>query len=184
MHYAEVIEQVAIRGARPPVPEGTPQELQALMQSCWQADPTKRPGFNALCTCLDLLLRPWLARLPCGQPAAGLPPIESTSTAPALSSGATGPGSSPVGRPPVAPPPQATSRGSGLIPGDESRPAPGAPGSAAAAAMAPPPADEGRDMAAQAGGPQRQGQQGIHSATVGRGRGPLPPHSRFIGSWE
>ncbi|GBF87403.1 hypothetical protein Rsub_00114 [Raphidocelis subcapitata] len=56
LHYAEVIEQVAIRGARPPVPEAAPPELRALMEACWQADPTKRPGFDALVTCLELLL--------------------------------------------------------------------------------------------------------------------------------
>ncbi|GBF87404.1 hypothetical protein Rsub_00115 [Raphidocelis subcapitata] len=56
LHYAEVIEQVAIRGARPPVPEAAPPELRALMEACWQADPTKRPGFDALVTCLELLM--------------------------------------------------------------------------------------------------------------------------------
>jgi hypothetical protein len=56
LHYAEVIEQVAIRGARPPIPEAAPPELRALMEACWQADPTKRPGFDALVTCLELLM--------------------------------------------------------------------------------------------------------------------------------
>ncbi len=59
MHYAEVIEQVAIRGVRPPIPPSTPPELAALMESCWQADPTKRPGFDALVTCFELLLVRW-----------------------------------------------------------------------------------------------------------------------------
>lgn len=48
---------MALRGARLPIPPGLPPELSALMQSCWQADPAKRPGFDALVSCFELLIR-------------------------------------------------------------------------------------------------------------------------------
>ena len=36
MHYAEVIEHVALRGERPPVPAWVPHELRTLIEACWQ----------------------------------------------------------------------------------------------------------------------------------------------------
>jgi len=51
-----VIEQVAINGARPPIPPWLPEQLRLLIESCWHPDPTKRPGFDALAVCFQLLL--------------------------------------------------------------------------------------------------------------------------------
>jgi hypothetical protein len=56
MHYAEVIERVALHGARPPVPAWLPAPVASLMRACWHADPARRPGFSGIARVLEGLI--------------------------------------------------------------------------------------------------------------------------------
>jgi hypothetical protein len=55
-HSGAVVERVVLRGERPPVPNGMPPQYALLMQRCWDEDPAKRPTFEQVIACLDLLL--------------------------------------------------------------------------------------------------------------------------------
>ncbi len=48
--------QVAVAGLRPEFPAHTPTRFVALAESCWAADPTARPSFEALVGRLGELL--------------------------------------------------------------------------------------------------------------------------------
>ena len=44
---------VAVLGARPPLPEGTPRALTDLIELCWAEQPSYRPTFDVVVTMLD-----------------------------------------------------------------------------------------------------------------------------------
>jgi hypothetical protein len=55
-HSGAVVERVVLRGERPPVPNGMPPQYALLMQRCWDEDAAKRPTFEQVIACLELLL--------------------------------------------------------------------------------------------------------------------------------
>jgi hypothetical protein len=55
-HSGAVVERVVLRGERPPVPTNMPPQYALLMQRCWDPDPSKRPTFEQVVACLELLL--------------------------------------------------------------------------------------------------------------------------------
>eukprot|EP00775_Hariotina_reticulata_P005704 gene5704-5944_t len=56
LHYGAVVERVVLQGVRPVVPSHMPSEYAVLMTSCWDANPSKRPTFSQVLTCLELML--------------------------------------------------------------------------------------------------------------------------------
>ena len=46
-----------IEGRRPVVTSALPKEYVSLMQSCWQADATKRPEFSSIVICLNKMIQ-------------------------------------------------------------------------------------------------------------------------------
>jgi len=54
----QIIYQVCCVGNRLEIPEGIHPGLKALMQHCWDAEPTGRPGFDQICAALDECFRP------------------------------------------------------------------------------------------------------------------------------
>ncbi|KIZ00671.1 hypothetical protein MNEG_7293 [Monoraphidium neglectum] len=57
MHYGEVFERVVLHDARPPLPPGMPEPFELLMTSCWHSDPLRRPAFDSVLRCLQLMLQ-------------------------------------------------------------------------------------------------------------------------------
>lgn len=55
-HSGAVVERVVLRGERPPVPSNMPPQYALLMQRCWDPDAAKRPTFEQVVACLELLL--------------------------------------------------------------------------------------------------------------------------------
>jgi hypothetical protein len=55
-HSGAVVERVVLRGERPPVPNGMPPQYALLMQRCWDEDAAKRPTFEQVIACMELLL--------------------------------------------------------------------------------------------------------------------------------
>lgn len=55
-HSGAVVERVVLRGERPPLPTGMPPQYTLLMQRCWDEDPAKRPTFEQVIACIELLL--------------------------------------------------------------------------------------------------------------------------------
>lgn len=51
------VERVVIRGDRPKKVAGLPKGVNQLMQSCWHADPNKRPNFVEICDRLQAELQ-------------------------------------------------------------------------------------------------------------------------------
>lgn len=56
LHYGAVVERVIVQGHRPAIPEYVPEGFAILMQSCWDADSEKRPTFDQIVTCLELMV--------------------------------------------------------------------------------------------------------------------------------
>ena len=61
--WGAIIENVALVGKRPPIPEQAPDDFCLLMESCWQQDPLQRPTFadvrsSAACFILHFLPGP------------------------------------------------------------------------------------------------------------------------------
>jgi hypothetical protein len=166
------------------------------MESCWHAEPTKRPGFDALVACLELMLQPWLGRAP-----ALTGPCRQLSN---ISSVAEGSGAAASSRALVTLSPAAsastggaTSRGGLAFSGTAAgRPgAPAAAGATAKAVAATPAAllPQGAAGAVAARWPAASARsgRGLTPAAVRRlsidsagARAAAPPKSRFIGSWD
>jgi len=49
-------EAVCMRHERPPIPPETTPSLKALIESCWDADPSKRPSFKEIINSLDTVI--------------------------------------------------------------------------------------------------------------------------------
>ena len=45
----EIISEVSLHDMRPPIPNGTPENVRKLITSCWARDPTTRPTFEEIC---------------------------------------------------------------------------------------------------------------------------------------
>lgn len=56
VHYGAVVERVVVQGERPPIPDNIPDGFSILLQTCWDAVPEKRPTFDQIVTCLELML--------------------------------------------------------------------------------------------------------------------------------
>ena len=51
--YPQIITQVLVKGARPPLPsDGAAEDLVALMGRCWAASPDDRPAFAEITSVL------------------------------------------------------------------------------------------------------------------------------------
>jgi mitogen-activated protein kinase kinase kinase 11 len=51
------VEQVVLRGDRPPIPENVPLAVQDLIQQCWAQSPVRRPSFAQVVDWLEELMR-------------------------------------------------------------------------------------------------------------------------------
>jgi len=48
LNQMQIMMQAGLQKQRPPVPEGAPADLVALMQRCWDHEPDARPTFAAI----------------------------------------------------------------------------------------------------------------------------------------
>jgi len=53
--WGAIIENVALSGQRPPIPEDAPEDYRLLMERCWHQQPQQRPTFERVST-LTLIL--------------------------------------------------------------------------------------------------------------------------------
>jgi hypothetical protein len=67
LHYGQFFETVVQRSLRPVVPPNMPRDYQALMTSCWAAEPAHRPSAQQVVDCLQAMAAERQARLS-GQP--------------------------------------------------------------------------------------------------------------------
>ncbi|XP_047090742.1 dual specificity protein kinase shkD-like [Lolium rigidum] len=57
MHYGGVIGGILSNTLRPPVPTSCNPEWRKLMEQCWSTEPSQRPSFTEVATCLRGMLR-------------------------------------------------------------------------------------------------------------------------------
>ncbi|CAM0873289.1 unnamed protein product [Alopecurus aequalis] len=57
MHYGGVIGGILSNTLRPPVPTSCNPEWRKLMEQCWSTEPSQRPSFTEVATCLRGILR-------------------------------------------------------------------------------------------------------------------------------
>ncbi|OHT00979.1 TKL family protein kinase [Tritrichomonas foetus] len=50
---ADLTVQIVEYNLRPPIPEDTPESLKSLIENCWEAQPSNRPTFHQIVTCLS-----------------------------------------------------------------------------------------------------------------------------------
>ena len=55
---ADFMERVALNGERPKPDKSWPPAFTSLLESCWHADPSKRPSFERILQELDNLIEP------------------------------------------------------------------------------------------------------------------------------
>lgn len=53
----QIIIQTAKKGVRPTIPEGTPESYKALIEQCWDENPTKRPETSVLMEAVQELIK-------------------------------------------------------------------------------------------------------------------------------
>jgi len=54
--YSTMVEEVCKAHSRPPIPADCPPGLKALIQACWDEEPSKRPKFSALLSKFDNIM--------------------------------------------------------------------------------------------------------------------------------